>query len=172
MPKPPYKLQPLDGISLKATDVLKDSPIQGVYQVDTDGTINLGSSYGIFSVVGLTTAQAKDVLLAALKKVTRDPTLEVALAQSRGMQQVRGEPACCVRGDHRLGQLDVGNTASTRLLSQATDAGRSSPVSRPTTRRATNRTAPAGAVVTSSGQNPSIRRPHSCSDQPRRFPSP
>ncbi|CAN5156093.1 hypothetical protein BH11PLA2_BH11PLA2_42270 [soil metagenome] len=90
VPKPPYKLQPLDGISLRAAGVLPNEPIQGVYQVDTDGTINLGSSYGVYSVVGKTTAEVKAILLNGLKNVTRDPTLEVALAQSRGMQQVRG----------------------------------------------------------------------------------
>jgi polysaccharide export outer membrane protein len=91
VPKPPYKLKPLDAVSLKATGVLPDAPIQGVYQIDTDGTINLGAAYGApVPVVGLTVPEAKNAIMEVLKKTAIAPTLEMALAQSRGMQQVRG----------------------------------------------------------------------------------
>jgi len=91
VPKPPYKLQPLDAISVRAEGVLPDAPIRGVYQVETDGTLNLGSAYGApIPVVGLTIPEVK----AAISKVLESykaPVLDVALAQTRGMQQIRGQ---------------------------------------------------------------------------------
>lgn len=91
VPKPPYHLQPLDGLSIRATGVALDAPISGVYQVDTDGTINLGTPNGPpIKVTGFTVAEAKAAILEQLKKTFANPVLEVALAQSRGMQQVRG----------------------------------------------------------------------------------
>ncbi len=91
VPKPPYHLQPLDAISLRGFGLLPDSPLQGVFQVDSDGTVNLGAAYGTVSIVGLTVAEAKDKLVEAISKVVLKPILEVALAQTRGMQQIRGQ---------------------------------------------------------------------------------
>lgn len=90
VPKPPYKLQPLDAITLKADGVLDTSPISGTFQIDTDGTVNLGSNYGVVFVSGKTVAEAKEAILAVLKETYAAPSLEIALAQTRGMQQIRG----------------------------------------------------------------------------------
>ena len=95
VPKPPYRLQPLDGISISTPlgggGLLPDFPLRGVFQIDTDGTVNLGSAYGApVQVVGMTIAEAKEAMVTALKRTVASPQIDVYLAQSRGMQQVRG----------------------------------------------------------------------------------
>lgn len=90
IPKPPYRLQALDAISLRVPNALLEAPIQGVYQVDTDGTVNLGSSYGLLNIAGLTVSEAKDKIFDLLKSKIKDPQVEIALGQTRGQQQVRG----------------------------------------------------------------------------------
>jgi polysaccharide biosynthesis/export protein len=95
VPKPPYKLQPLDAILLRVPEgnTLPDAPIRGNYQIDTDGTINIGAAYGApVSVIGKTIPEAKAAIAAQIAKFLKiEPTIEIALAQSRGMQQVRGQ---------------------------------------------------------------------------------
>src|SRR5438045_3609145 len=47
VPLPPYRIEPLDAIIIQATDVLPDEPINAIYSVQPEGTVNLGPSYGL-----------------------------------------------------------------------------------------------------------------------------
>jgi polysaccharide export outer membrane protein len=111
VPKPPYRVQPLDGLTVRATDTPPDSPIFGVYQVELDGNINLGPFYGAVPVAGKTIPEVKKGLEDYLLKFIKKTTVEVALAQGRGMQQVRGQHL--VRGD---GSIGLGSYGSVRVV--------------------------------------------------------
>ncbi len=91
VPLPPYKIEPLDALLLQATDTLPEAPVAGVYTVEPDGTINLGLSYGTVRVVGLTLPEAQAAIQKQLRTVLKNPQVTVGLAQSRAMQQIRGE---------------------------------------------------------------------------------
>ena len=56
-----------------------------------EGTINLGYGYGSVRVGGMTLDQAQDAIRRHLGNILKNPQVNVALAQFRGMQQIRGE---------------------------------------------------------------------------------
>lgn len=93
IPLPPYRVEPLDVLYLYAPGAVPpNDPINGPYAVDPDGTINLGATYGgSMRVNDLTVPEIEKIVLARLKNFLKDPTVSVSLAQSRGVQQIRGE---------------------------------------------------------------------------------
>lgn len=91
VPLPPYRIEPLDAIIIQASDTLPDEPINAIYSVQPEGTVNLGPSYGLVQVAGMTLEEAQTAVTAQLKKLLKAPKVVVALSQFRGMQQIRGE---------------------------------------------------------------------------------
>ena len=108
IPLPPYKVEPLDALYLYAPGAPEKAPINGIYPVDPDGTINLGPDYGgqVF-VADLTAQQAEKKLAEALKRWLKEPAVSVSLAQSKGVQQIKGEHL--IRPD---GTVGLGNYGS------------------------------------------------------------
>src|SRR5262245_19783272 len=53
IPKPPYKIRPLEGLTIRliGEDVLPRLKIDDTFTVDLDGTVNLGEFYGRVQVV-------------------------------------------------------------------------------------------------------------------------
>jgi polysaccharide export outer membrane protein len=91
-PLPPYRLEPFDVLYLSAQNVFEQFPIEGLYPIDVDGTVNLGPRYGgRVRVVDLTTEDAQKVLLARIRERAKAAELTVSLAQSRGAQQITGQ---------------------------------------------------------------------------------
>jgi polysaccharide export outer membrane protein len=101
VPRPPYRIAPLDSIVVTATGVLPDEPITGAYGVEPEGTINLGPSYGSFSVAGQTLAEARATLEKALKETFKNAQVRVGLGTVGGIQQIRGQHL--VRPDGTVG---------------------------------------------------------------------
>lgn len=92
IPLPPYRVEPLDALYLYALGAPEQNPINGLYPVDPDGTINLGPTYGgPVKVADLTVTEIEKVLAARLKSFLKEPSVMVSLAQSRGVQQIAGE---------------------------------------------------------------------------------
>lgn len=92
IPLPPYRVEPLDALYLYAMGAPEQNPINGLYPVDTDGTINLGPTYGgQVKVADMTVTEIEKVLAARLKGFLKEPSVMVSLAQSRGVQQISGE---------------------------------------------------------------------------------
>jgi polysaccharide biosynthesis/export protein len=89
IPKPPYRIEPLDELFINLANPLAE-PVTGIYPVDPDGTVNLGT-YGAARVTGLTIAEAKKAIGDVLKKTIKDPVLQVSLARAKALQQIRGE---------------------------------------------------------------------------------
>jgi polysaccharide biosynthesis/export protein len=110
VPKPPYKIDTLDALLITATNYLPTEPINGLYVVDPDGTVNLGLSYGTARVLGLTIPQAKEEILRVLKTKLRDPEVNVSLGYTRGQQMIRGDHL--VRPD---GSISLGLYGSVRV---------------------------------------------------------
>jgi polysaccharide export outer membrane protein len=104
VPLPPYRIEPLDALLLVVEGTPPAEPINGVYPVETDGTIDLGRSYGNrVKVVDKTVDEAKAFLTEHLKQFLKDPKVSVSLAQARGIQDIRGEHLVGPDGTVRLG---------------------------------------------------------------------
>jgi polysaccharide export outer membrane protein len=103
VPLPPYHLEPLDAIII----VVPDEPIKGLYGVEPEGTVNLGTTYGAFRVSGLTLEEARKNIEDELKKTFKNVQVRMVLAQSRALQQIRGEHL--VRPDGTVGLGTYGN---------------------------------------------------------------
>ena len=111
IPRPPYKLQPLDAVSLRVANTPEGDPVLGIYQVELDGTANLGGTYGAVPLAGLTLPEAKTAVENAVKRILANPIVDIGLAQGRGVQQVRGPHL--VRGD---GTIGLGSYGSVRVV--------------------------------------------------------
>src|SRR5262249_12521943 len=61
------------------------------FVVSPEGLVNLGYSYGPVRVGGLTLEEAQAAIRHHLEKTLRNCQVTVALAQFRGLQQVRGQ---------------------------------------------------------------------------------
>jgi polysaccharide export outer membrane protein len=104
IPKPPYTVGSLDTLLIRLAEPLPNQPIEGTYLVGPDGTINLGYSYGLVRVAGLTLDEVERVIRAQLRRAgLKDPQIAVGLAQLRGVQQARGEHLVRMDGTISLG---------------------------------------------------------------------
>jgi polysaccharide export outer membrane protein len=102
IPRPPYRVEPLDALAIRATGTLPNSPIEGIYSVDTSGAVDLGFTYGTVSLYGQTLKEVKKTIEEHLKKRLQPPfEVFVGLAETRVMQQIRGEHL--VRQDGTIG---------------------------------------------------------------------
>ncbi|GBD35572.1 hypothetical protein HRbin36_00685 [bacterium HR36] len=101
IPLPPYRIEPLDILLIQVAGTLPDEPIAGLYRVEPDGTIPLGVHYGSVRVAGQTLEEARLTIEKHLRNILKDPKVTVTLAESRALQQIRGEHL--VRPDGTIG---------------------------------------------------------------------
>jgi polysaccharide export outer membrane protein len=107
VPRPPYRVEPLEVLFISVTDTLPNQPINGAFVVTPEGTINLGFTYGSVRVGGLTLEQIQNGVRTHLANILRNAQVTVALAQFRGLQQLRGEHL--VRSDGTIGLGSYGS---------------------------------------------------------------
>jgi polysaccharide export outer membrane protein len=114
VPKPPYRAEPLDVLFISlAKNIPDQSPLIGSTAIETDGTINLGISYGgSVSVAGLTLPEIKKKIQEHLVNTIglKDPQVNVSLAQGRAGQRISGPHL--VRPD---GTVALGTYGSVRV---------------------------------------------------------
>jgi protein involved in polysaccharide export with SLBB domain len=92
IPLPPYRLEPLDVLYINGENVFDKAPINGLYPIDPDGTVNMGATYGgSVRVTDLTTEEATKVIQAKVRQAAPKAVITVSLAQSRGVQQISGQ---------------------------------------------------------------------------------
>jgi polysaccharide export outer membrane protein len=115
IPKPPFKIQTLDTIGIRVLKALPDEPIADLFVVDPDGTVNLGASYGTVKVVGLTIEEAKEEVIKKLQTLVDNPVVSVVLAQTRGVQQIRGPHLVRPDGTVSLGSYGSVSVVGMRL---------------------------------------------------------
>lgn len=106
VPLPPYKLEPFDTIVIQVPDALDKEPISGLFTIEPEGTVNLGLAYGQVRLSGFTLQEARTVIAEHLKAAVglANPRVNIAVVQTRSMQQIRG--LHLVRQDGRV-QLGV-----------------------------------------------------------------
>jgi polysaccharide biosynthesis/export protein len=91
VPKAPHKIEPFDGLIIRAAGALPDQPIADAFSVDPEGTVDLGPTYGKVKVAGLTIDEAQDAIRKQLSEILAEPQVSVSLAFSSGAQQIAGE---------------------------------------------------------------------------------
>jgi polysaccharide biosynthesis/export protein len=109
VPLPPYRIGALDALSIQASfgpkkmPLLENEPLAGIYAVSPDGRVELSTSYGSVTVVGLTIDEARKAVESHLAVRFKGPlNVSVDLAQSnQALQQIRGEHL--VRPDGTVG---------------------------------------------------------------------
>ena len=121
VPKSPYLLEPLDIIRIDAENVLPDYPLEGNFQIESDGTVKLGTQYGSVSVEGMTIEDATDAITRKLQEELRDPIVSVVLAQTTGVQQISGQHLVTPTGTVNLGTYGEVYVAGLTLM-QAKEA--------------------------------------------------
>ena len=62
IPKPPYHVEPLDLLQIQVSEALPNQPVNGPFVVSPEGVVNLGFSYGVVRVGGLTIDQAAQAI--------------------------------------------------------------------------------------------------------------
>src|SRR5438128_22521 len=103
IPRPPYLIRPLDALAIqvripgvkedeKRSSLIPGQPIEGIYRVEPEGTVNLGFEYGQVKISGIQIPDAKKAIKDhLLKRFKADFDVTVSLVESRAMQQIRGE---------------------------------------------------------------------------------
>jgi polysaccharide export outer membrane protein len=115
VPKPPYRIGPLDTMLIQARAPLTPGELAGEYVVEPDGRVNLGPRYGSVPVSGLTVDEARTAVEKQLKELLADPTVYVAPLRTQPLQQIAGEHL--VRPD---GQVSLGSYGLVRVCGMTT----------------------------------------------------
>lgn len=105
VPKPPYRIESLDQLQISASpsSTLPDQPINGTFNVDASGNVDLGPAYGRIHIADLTIDEAIARVQRHLKAIIRDPEISITLVQSSGVQRVNGEQLVAPDGTINLG---------------------------------------------------------------------
>jgi polysaccharide export outer membrane protein len=91
VPLPPYRLEVFDMVQIDVAGTFMDQPINNIYMVEADGTVNLGPSYGKTRIVGMTIEEATTALGKHLRQTLKQPEVSLRLAQATGVQPVSGD---------------------------------------------------------------------------------
>jgi polysaccharide export outer membrane protein len=119
-PRPPYRIHPEDALVVQSSKFLPDEPISGVYVVTPEGTVNLGLKYGTVSVVDMSLEEARRAVEKQVRKTVAEAKVDVSLARSHGMQQIRGQHLVRPDGTVNLGLYgDVNVTGLTLAEAKA-----------------------------------------------------
>ncbi len=114
LPQLPYKIEPLDGLFIQVDGSDPAEPINAIYIVEPDGSVNLGPKYGgPIKLQAMSLPEAKDTIEKHLKNIVKlkDPKAVISLSQSRTLQQIRGEHL--VQPD---GVVNLGTYGSVRIV--------------------------------------------------------
>jgi protein involved in polysaccharide export with SLBB domain len=103
VPKSPHYLEAFDGILVRVNNTHPHQPIQDAFVIDPEGKIDLGSTYGRVSVIGLTVVEAQDAIRRHMSSILENPEVSVSLAFSSGAQQVAGKHLVAPDGRVNLG---------------------------------------------------------------------
>lgn len=104
VPLPTHRVEPEDTLYLVAYVAADDEPVNGVYPVGSDGTIDLGPAYGApMAVAGMTVSEVEDELTERLTDSAAEPAVSVCLAHARAVDAVAGDHLVRPDGTIRLG---------------------------------------------------------------------
>jgi polysaccharide export outer membrane protein len=113
VPRSPYKLRPLDVVTVIVTGVSEESNISGQYTVPPNGAIQIippgatsllpTTELASVPAVGKTVEELQQTLLTILKREFKEPQVWVTLAQLAAQQQIIGEHLVAPDGKVNLG---------------------------------------------------------------------
>ncbi|HEX6964042.1 MAG TPA: polysaccharide biosynthesis/export family protein [Lacipirellula sp.] len=103
VPKSPHRIETFDVLLIRAVGAFPEQPIDNTYNVDADGTVNLGPTYGRVRVVDLTIEEAEDAIRDELSQILTDVEISVSLVASAGAQAVTGQHLVAMDGRVNLG---------------------------------------------------------------------
>ncbi len=103
VPKSPHRIETFDVLLVRVVGAFPEQPIDNTYNVDNDGSVNLGPAYGRIRVVGLTIEESEDEIRDQLAKILSDVSVSVSLVASAGAQQVTGQHLVAMDGRVNLG---------------------------------------------------------------------
>ncbi|HVC97761.1 MAG TPA: polysaccharide biosynthesis/export family protein [Pirellulales bacterium] len=103
VPKPPYKIESLDVLSIYVSGTLPDNPIQGEFTVEPGGMFIMGPPYGSIKLAGMDLEQAKEAIRKHLLNYLREPEVSLVLTQRAAAQQIAGEHLVGMDGKVTLG---------------------------------------------------------------------
>ena len=102
-PKSPHRLETFDVVLIRVVGALPEQPIDNSYNIDADGGVNLGPTYGRVHVVGLTVKKSEAAIHDALSKKLSDAKVSVSLVATAGTQQITGQHLVAADGRVNLG---------------------------------------------------------------------
>src|SRR5262249_40426965 len=112
VPKSPYKLRPLDVVSVVVSGVSDEGNITGQYSIQPNGTIQiippgnaspLAIQLGAVPAAGKTGDEVRQEILSLLSPQFKQPQVWVSLAQLGAQQQIIGEHLVAPDGKVNLG---------------------------------------------------------------------
>jgi protein involved in polysaccharide export with SLBB domain len=103
VPKPPYRLQPLDVLQILVTGTPTGEEIAGTYALDEMGDVQLGPTYGKVRLIDLTEDEALERVTEKLLESLNEPEVSLTLIASAGQEQIVGEHLVGPDGTVNLG---------------------------------------------------------------------
>jgi polysaccharide export outer membrane protein len=103
VPKDPYFLRTGDTLAITVQGTLPEAPVQGPYQVQSGGIVNLGIPYGSVKLSGFTVEQAQAEVQKHMATFLKEPVVAVSLLELSGLQQIGGEHLVGPDGSVTLG---------------------------------------------------------------------
>ena len=103
VPKAPLKINSSDFLQVIVPNALADEPIAGPFQVNRNGMVTFGKSYGWIKLSGLTLDEAQAAIGKSLTRLVDKPDVSVSLLQAAGMENVFGEHRVSPDGYVNLG---------------------------------------------------------------------
>lgn len=103
IPKDPYKLRPLDVVSIYSSGLPEDEVLAGEYTIQPNGNIQFGRMLGSLSVAGKTVEQLQQTLEEKLAKEFKEFKVWASMAQIAAQQQIAGEHLVAPDGKVNLG---------------------------------------------------------------------
>lgn len=91
VPKSPHHIETFDVLLIRVSGAFPEYPIDDAYNVDADGSVNLGPRYGRIEIVDLTIEEAEEEIRSELSQILADVEVSVSLIQSAGAQAVTGQ---------------------------------------------------------------------------------
>src|SRR5688572_4647624 len=132
VPKSPHRLEALDVILIRVLGAFPEQPLDDTYSIDSDGTVNLGPTYGRVRIAGLTIEEAEEAIRDQLAKVLTDVEVSVSLIGTTGTQMITGQHLVAMDGRVNLGTygsvyiagmtLEEATTAIEQKLSERLEA--------------------------------------------------
>ncbi|HLW66397.1 MAG TPA: polysaccharide biosynthesis/export family protein [Gemmataceae bacterium] len=99
----PVVVQPGDNLVINCPQAPKEEPVQGVYPINPDGSVNLGFNYGTVYLSNVNVDQAREIIRRQLATVLPKAQPSVALATTNDGQQLRRERTVRPDGTINLG---------------------------------------------------------------------